>query len=271
MKKKDTSRENKSLKTFFLYSILVAILLISALGVKLILVIRQSKFDGSHQFVVAIARKNIVESLVAFDPGNSSSSYLDIKKNSISLSVIAKQVGLTPDAVIESDIHVPADSDVANTFFYYFLRYGFIHSDLTAYDLIHLYVVSKNVATNRRETASLDTLQDSKKTDEVISRLFTDVSLSQENLSIQVVNASGFSGYGARMGRVIENRGGNVISVITAHATEQHSKIQYFGKESYTLQKLRTLFHFPVEFLVTQPIANIVIILGKDTQNTELF
>ncbi len=47
--------------------------------------------------------------------------------------------------------------------------------------------------------------------------------------------------------------------------------MQYFGKETYTLTKLKKLLKFPVEKAGKESIADIVIIIGEDEKNSDSF
>ncbi|MBU3978912.1 LytR C-terminal domain-containing protein, partial [Patescibacteria group bacterium] len=103
------------------------------------------------------------------------------------------------------------------------------------------------------------------------SLLLTDNVASAENISVQIINAAGQSGLGGRLERVILNFGGNVVSVKTALVIEPISKIQYYGQETYTLNKLERYLSIKKERLDKEDIARIVITIGEDIKNTLLF
>src|SRR5437660_1575630 len=97
MKKKDPPKESKSIKTFFLYAALVFFLIIAALAIKAFFVIKQSKFDGAHEFIIAIAKKGRVEEIVSCDPFAHISTVLRIDNSKVSLAALGVQLGITPD------------------------------------------------------------------------------------------------------------------------------------------------------------------------------
>ena len=70
MKKKSADHEeNKSLKTFFLYFIIVLVVILISLGMKADSIIQSSKFDGKHQFILALGEDGKAKEIVAFQSG----------------------------------------------------------------------------------------------------------------------------------------------------------------------------------------------------------
>ena len=106
--------------------------------------------------------------------------------------------------------------------------------------------------------------------DKKVSGMFADGVISSENVSIQVVNASGSVGLGNRLTRVLTNLGCNVVSVTSARSVERVSQIAFFGNQSYTLQKLRKWLGYPVSDLREKTIADIVITVGRDESGKEM-
>src|SRR5258708_5871508 len=108
--KKSIQHEDKSLKTFFVYAILVIFLLVIALSIKAFFIIRESKYDGRHHFTVAIVKQNTVEELIGFSPATSSLSQLQIR-NGIQASDLGKVIGVMPDATVKVSPSFPEGAD----------------------------------------------------------------------------------------------------------------------------------------------------------------
>jgi len=98
------------------------------------------------------------------------------------------------------------------------------------------------------------------------SNLLTDNEISNENVTIQVINATDIPGLGGNVAQILSLMGANIVEVSTALNAQDNSKIQYYGGQTYTLQKIAGLLGFPVSKLSTQPIANIVITLGGNSE-----
>ena len=146
-----------------------------------------------------------------------------------------------------------------------------IASDITLYDILRFLFSAKNTsATNEiRDTVSLP--QDDRQINQAIAALFTDQTVSSENISIQVINATDTPGMGKRLERVLTNIGGNVIAVSTQQKKETKSQIKYYGEESYTLNKIKQFLRYPVTKVNNEPIADIIIVIGADSKNAEKF
>ncbi len=268
MNKNTAANDRRSLKTFFLYAAIVLFFIIISLAIKTFFIIQQSKFDGEHQFIVAIAKGKNVEEVISFNPAMPAVSLLQIKGKPVSLASFGKTFGFIPDATITAMSDMQLGSDVAKTMTAVAWRYNRLKTDITIFDIARLLFISKKAKNTIDEiTLPADTVLLDKK----MVTLFTDEAISAENVTIQIVNASDVSGLGKRLERVLTNRGGNVVSIATSHTPETSSKIQYFGKETYTLKKLGKLLQFPITQLEKETIANIVIVLGEDSQNTTKF
>jgi cell division protein YceG involved in septum cleavage len=69
MKRKTVRHEgSKSLKTFYLYFVLVFAVIGVALLIKLITVVQSSKYDGKHHFTIAVTQDQKVKEVISFSP-----------------------------------------------------------------------------------------------------------------------------------------------------------------------------------------------------------
>ncbi len=271
MKKQSASEENKSLKTFFLYAVGVLFIILVALLIKGFYLVQQSRFDGKHHFTIALVKNEKVEKILGIDPGTNSVSLLEIKGERVSSSSLGQSLAVIPNALIQVPADFPEEEDFAKTMSNIAWRYNFVTSDITIYDIGKLLFSSKNVPLANKTNEELVLPNKEIQIDRVISDLFTDDSILSEKVSIQIINASEVPGMGKRLERVLSNMGANVVAVSTAGTSEKSSKIQYFGEETYTLQRIKDILPFPSSLLANQTIANIVITLGKDSAKIKIF
>src|SRR5258705_12674588 len=99
--KKSASPQSKSLKTFFVYTAIVLFFIFISLAVKAFFVIRASKFDGHHQFLLSVKQNQAVKQILAFDPSQSKVSVLDLKGDKATPSMADQQLGFIPDATVD--------------------------------------------------------------------------------------------------------------------------------------------------------------------------
>jgi hypothetical protein len=105
----------------------------------------------------------------------------------------------------------------------------------------------------------------------LITQTLTDTDIASESVSIQIINATNISGVGQRLGKVLTNMGANVVDVSSAQTMQKKTTIAYYGEQSYTLGRLQKILAVKATKLTRQPIANIVITIGTDKNNTIIF
>lgn len=264
MRKKGSSQHGgKSIKTFFIYTICVVLFLGVALSIKAFFIIRESKFDGHEHFTVAFIKQNTTVQLIGFSPNKSSLSVLQIHGNLLPTD-LGKVLGIIPDAIIESKGDVSYGSDAKATMTTIALSYNNVKTKLTIFDILRLMIFAKNVPGNNISVKSVSFPQTSDRLDSLIASLFTDDLISQDNVSIQIINTTGVLGLGQKFERILVNMGCNVISVSSSQKQYPATHIEYFGAQTYTLHKMTKLLDIPLSQLTMQPVANIVITIGND-------
>jgi hypothetical protein len=269
--KKAAHSESKSLKTFYLYSIIVLFFIIISLAIKVFFIIEHSKFDALHQFTLAIIQKKDVKEIISFHPQTTAISVLMINDPAISPESLAKNYGITTDGYISADENLPLVEDTTDFLWSAILHMTDWQSNLTIFDKMRLLLLSKNVTSNNNTIDQISLTKQTPETNTIITNALTDQDLSSENISIQVVNATGVSGLGQRLERVLTNLGANVVDVSTAENTQNVSNVAYFGNESYTLSRVERLMNIKATKLTRQQIADIIITIGNDKRNTTSF
>lgn len=261
-----------------IFVLLVAVLVGLGILIKLVFMIRQSTYDGFHRYTVTISSEQPV--ILSFVPNTKKITALKlsgIKKDDDPLKYIKffrsgyireKTPGILPNAK-----NISPEKIVVSTL----LNYPQVDTSLTPIDLVRLWFFAKSVREYVVDEQEIQ-IQPQKESstqnsliDKTASDLFTDTSLLEENTTIEIVNASKESGIGALLARALTNSGASVISVTSDFNKDEHSSIEYFGKETYTLSVLKKMLGFPSRQVQKKSVAAITIRVGKDALNKALF
>ena len=270
-KKSAEPNQSKSLKTFYLYSVLVVLVICISLVVKGFLLFQQNVFDPSHQFTLAVLHEGTVKEIISFNPEIPSIAVLKVTDKKISYKTLAQDYGITSEGYMQIDNTIPLTSDITALMWSTVLHTGMLDTNLTPFDAVRLFLVSKNVATNNEDTNAITLSHTSTINNSLITQTLTDTDIASESVSIQIINATNISGVGQRLGKVLTNMGANVVDVSSAQSIQSKTTIAYYGGQSYTLDRLQKLLAVQPTQLTRQPIANIVITIGTDQKNTTVF
>src|SRR6185369_8042829 len=258
MKSSSARNDNNSIKTFFIYAAVVFFFILISLTLKAILIMQDSRFEGKNQFILGVVSNQTVKEILVFHPSEKTALIIRLQGKDLRLSSAGKTLGIITDAKVEtvSDLPMvdPAATMRAIAFHYYSLK-----TNLTIFDAVRLLIFSQKLSPNNQTTKEIVLSKDMFSADS-LANLFTDQKIFSENVSIQIINASGTPGIGKRLEIALTDLGCNVISVTTARDNQKSSKMQFFGKETYTMTKLKRTLDFPTEEMKNQPIADIVII-----------
>jgi hypothetical protein len=256
---------NSNLKLAGLFVVLVLGLIILSTLFKFFLIVKASKFDGTHNFIVSFvgAGKSRV---VSFSPQNKSLSILDVKNSRENPS---KFLEVPVDGeIISKDLN---KAKISSTLLKSLLSLGKPLHNLTILDALRLFIFSETVSVNNIKERELSAdLNDAQKST-LISLSFTDPSIYQENQTIEIINAADAYGIGGRLATLVTNIGGNVILVSTSDRVAQNSKIVYYGNKSYTVKKLSDYLDILAEKSDKRRVADVIITIGKDRENTPKF
>lgn len=269
--KQTAQEESKSLKTFYLYVLLVITVVIIALLSKAFLIFQQSKFDGTHDFIIAVTEQNKVKEIISFQPQITSATELVIEDTNISFQSLAKEYGIHPDGYIQVNTNSVIAEDVTAFMWASLGHTADWQSNLTIFDKLRLLLFAKSVAANNKSVDEISLINQTQQNETTLTNALTDQEIADENISIQIVNATDITGFGQRLSRVLTNLGANIVAVTTAQNIQKDSTIQYYGSNSYTVNRLDKLLGIKATKLNSQGIANIVITIGLDKSNTTQF
>ncbi|HSW47586.1 MAG TPA: LytR C-terminal domain-containing protein [Candidatus Saccharimonadales bacterium] len=268
-KKKNSKQNDKSIKTFISYFLIVFFAIIISLSIKAFFVIRQSRFDGKN-INIAITQKNRVTGILGIDSENNSLSLLKIRKENLSVDSIGRDLGIIIDARINTDSDI-SNQSAGSIFAKALFKKDSISTNLTFFDLSKLILYTKNTSIKNYRADDIIDKIDGSNSDKIIADLFKNEIISSENVSIAIVNATDQSGLGKRLERCLTNIGANVVDVSTPHSKEALSRIEYSGENTYTLNKLKKILKFPVIKNGGGKVASIVIVIGQNMKNTTAF
>lgn len=262
--KRGKSKSGKNTKFAIIFFVLIGVIVMSSLIYKAVSLVARSRFDNHHRFNVLLSdSKNI--KILSFAPDENLISSLQIKDSNNNLDIY-KFLEIPIDATILTDSE-NFNKDIPSLLGSAVLNYKDNHSGLTVVDVIRLLLFAKTVKTESVHSDELATDLDESERDKILAALFEDDKISNEKVSIEIINAAGEQGLGNRIARLITNMGGNVLIVSTSSDLENKSYISYKGKKIYTLEKLKNLLGFEMIDKNQQEIGDITIRLGKDYQN----
>lgn len=276
-----------STKIAVLFFLFVVLLVIVAIGFRIFLLVLHSKYDGKHQFTVAVSvpseDKTKKLAVIAVSPETHAMSYLYLTGEIPNGYPIGKYLAVPIDATIQfknealdTSIMQKEQQAPNEILKQALMQYSNVETPLTHVDLVRLFIYARSLTV---QAISVDELiiernlnkVNQAEVDSITSQLFLDPSLSAEKLSIEVVNGAEVPGLGNRLGRFVTNMGGNVISVTSSDRVFPRSEILYSGEKSYTVEKLAKTLGFTPRNVQNESISDIIIRIGKDKKDTTLF
>lgn len=270
MKRRKKQNSGHTLRLVVLFCVLVSMLVASSLTLKLLALMEKSAFDGQHRFT--ILSKN---QLISFAPDTKTMSILTVSQNNTEIISIGKILGIPIDGSVtpqkEEYYYALKDGkDVSSVLKSVLLNVNAFETSLTVIDIARLWLYARSVpsysVTTQQISIPLDTFEPGEElsVDKISSLLFTDNKILEEKVSIQIVNGTGVLGLGNRLARLLANIGGNVVAVSTSDVPVDISTISYYGRKTYTVEKLSILLGVKPSLLEQREISDIVIVLGAN-------
>ncbi|MCL5432926.1 MAG: LytR C-terminal domain-containing protein [Patescibacteria group bacterium] len=279
MRRKKTQQTKSNLKIALGFFIVVFFFILVALTFRFVSFLKTSVFDGAHSLNVLIHKDGSFTSVVSFSPDAQTLSMLDVSGN-VDENSLGKTLGIPIDGEIKllsiNDISpIREEQDLEKVLGDYMFKFDGLFLNLTILDIGKLWFYTKNVSPALVNVKNINLSKpDAGKElviDKLMSDLFNDKSISDEKVSIQIINATGVSGLGNRLARLLSNIGGNVVAVDTSDNVLSISEISYFGDRSYTLQRLVKILGYKETKKEDSGISDIVIKIGKDSISSNIF
>lgn len=252
-------RAKGNLEFAVLFVVLVGAIVLLSLGFRTFFLLKETKFNGSSHFALEV--KNDKDQIISFNPKTSTIGILTLK------NVAPRNLEIPTDAKINSQLEISKnnlDSSLLRMSFDFKNQNG-----LNFIDIFRLFLYSKSVKNTSIIEKEIGPSTEKINSDSIISSLFNDGQISDEKLSIKVINSADVPGLGNRLANFISNMGGNVILVTTGDIKGK-SEIQY-AENSYTTDKLSAVLKIKKVKKSKNSLADVIIILGKDQENNQDF
>ncbi|OGH10194.1 MAG: hypothetical protein A2152_02785 [Candidatus Levybacteria bacterium RBG_16_35_6] len=265
MRKKE--KKSKNLK-FAIYFIIVIVFFGGlSLAFKLGIILKNTSFDNNHRYNLEFNKEG-VSCIASFSPETESISIVNVEGRIYEST--NKALGVPIDAKVLSGCPIESSSIFSKVagIFPGSLK---VSSKPTFIDVIRLMAFVKSVPKDSIVEESLNVSTDDILKQQILSPLFLDQSIVNEKKTIEIVNSTDTPGLGARLAVLLNNIGANIVLVVTSEKPEKSSQIVYYGKESYTLEKIEQILRFKKVKKEGQAIADVIIIIGEDERNTLKF
>lgn len=256
--RKHQSDSGQSIAWAIAFVCLLGLIFLGSCIWKAVMFVKNSTFDGKHQFNVQVDGKQ--GEILSFNPDTQTLIELDI--TNVSDTQLGKALAVPIDGHIRT-----SESDIQQLLFQT-LVHG--KSSLTPLDNLRLWWFGRFLSSDAISDTSISFSDASlaKK----IPKLFLDKTLYAEEKTIAIVNATGMSGYGNRLAKLFTNIGGNVVMVNTAGTLLDHSRIEYSGDRGYTVERIEKILRIhAMPASISPAIADITITIGKDLEENDIF
>jgi len=263
MNRQSAHEKKDSLRLFYFFCIIVSLLIFGSLILKAFQTIRASSYDPGHSFVLTFLTQ---DGAVVYPINPDEKEFSAVRINSdVKNFNVARDLHIPQSAVVRensSSINtIQLKSQLSKLFFQ--------KSDLTWFDVIRMMITTSTM----NEDAAKEKKINYRDTDvsQSFDSLFYDREIVNEKATVAIVNAAGISGMGSRLEKLLSNLGVSVISVTTAQKPSNNSEIQFSDQSLYTLKKLHSLLELPMMETQDLTSSDILIIIGEDMKDTDLF
>lgn len=256
------------MRTFLIFCLVVFLLIATSLFFKLVSVVQNSTFDGDHRFTLLITYSPKDAEIISFEPLSKTISRLSIRSQN-TLPALGKFLGVAIDGSITDTKRIDGNDEIAERLRGYAMR--FEKGSLTRFDLLRLYLFAQSVGQGNIEARSIDNLTNTADVSGALSELFYDSAVQDEKVSVEIVNASGVTGRGTALERVLVNMGANVVQVTSSPKDENTSSIRYIDKEAYTIKRITKLLGYPQQQSDGEGLSDIIVTIGKDSITHKVF
>lgn len=285
----NTSRKKKekkdSLYIAVLFCIGVLVIVCIAFLLKAVSIVSKSNFTGSNRFTVVVVDSQPLRIITASAETNTLTALTVKKGKNVDKKSVGKLLKIPIDGTIAfreqingrlSALSIMEARGIDNVLWQYLLNFNTLQTNLTILDMTRLWWFARSIPTHSitLKTVSLPLIlepSDELNNDRLMVTLFNEKSITDENMSIHVVNGTGVFGLGNRLARLITNIGGNVIAVTTADSLIEQTEIVYRDVKNYTVEKLSKVIRAPAKKAFeaknksNSTLSDIIIYLGKDS------
>lgn len=259
--KKTKESQQKNTKIAIIFFIFLALIVAVSLVFKLILVVRDGKFDDSKRFTVSISNNKNLE-VISLSPSVKSIAVFKLDKE-IKPQTAGKFLEVPIDGFILED-SLDLNQKINSLFFTAVLNYNSLQTNMTIIDLLKLLFFTKDIGETKTITKNIAIDLNPADMDKIVGQLVSDELIEKDNQTIQIINGTSIGGLGNRLARLVTNMGGDVIIVATSDSPKKKSVISYIDKKTYTVERLSKVLKYEVAKSAEFVISDITIIIGED-------
>lgn len=256
-----TQKKSQNFKLAILFIGVITFFAFISIFIKVIFLINQSHYDDVNKFNVEVLDKNGI-GILSFSPKEKKIAILKITDQKDAKN-IARNLDIPIDGFINIGSQTFQYSNISSSLFNSIFSFN-RRDNLTSFDLLRLSLlarkISKELITERK--FSNEYAQSQKST--ILNITFSDPVIFTENKSIEIINSTEVFGLGGRLANLISNMGGNVILVKSSNQ-QKKSKIIYFEKKSYIVEKIGSYLNIPIEKSLNPGVADVIIVIGTDS------
>lgn len=140
---------------------------------------------------------------------------------------------------------------------------GFRRDNVNELDFIKFFFYSRSIRDSDVEIKRIE-LYHEPLVDEPYADYYKEFSILNDKTSIEVVNASGVNGLGAKVSYMLKNAGFNVVSVGSTDNESPSKIIVRVKDENTSLKRINEIFKFKTEAKTESSIADITVVFGND-------
>lgn len=257
----------KSTLIYLLYFfVIVFVCIVIALSARLFFSIKSSTFTTSSYSVLI---KNESPFLIVLDTDNKKLSILELKNVSSSKTGDSLSYKVPIDGVLSvkdtglSAASFPKISFLLKTLF---RPWEYTYEGMTSWDAVRVTQAALSIPKKETERYTVSLSKDGEIegiTQESLYDIFKDTLIINDQISVEVVNATSTEGLAGSVGQVIKNTGGNVVSVASAKNLKRSRLIG--SEKSKTLVRLSHILGIPYTIDENfSSISDIQVVLGED-------
>lgn len=251
------------MRTFMFFCLVVFILIAVSFCIKFVSVLQHSKFDGEHRFTILILHDKKSADVLSLDPEAHSASHVRLTDER-DLPNPASYLGIPVDGIVRDQRPVD-DVGLSDAFLSYAFRFHNKENGATMFDFLRAWLFTLGLDKNDISFVSLTGEKTSDEVDTSAADFFVDRTIANEKVPVAIVNASGISGRGSELERVLTNSGCTVVQVSTAPSQQVYSFISYADDNTYTYKKISSLLSYPTKKMDGNKLSDIIIVIGKDS------
>lgn len=259
MSHKNKQKSNLNLAIGFIG--LVFFIVIISFVFKVFWIVKESQFDGSNKFNLAIYDNRGI-GVISFSPKEKSISVLELEDKNYNNPAASLQIPIDGYQVFTNKEF--NYSNISSSLFTSIFSDTGSREGMTFLDVFRLALFSRTVSSNSIYERKLLKQHSETEKSALLSITFRDPSILTEGKTIEVVNATDVAGLGNRLANLVSHMGGNVI-LVSSDENKKNSKIIYFKDSGYTVNKFSDYLGFPLEKGESSGLADVIMIIGQDS------